>query len=251
VDGHEREYLVALPPATAPRPVPAVLLLHGYSRSIGAITHDTGLVTAATRAGLAVVVPQASGDPAHWTIPGLDGSDDVAFVRAVLDDLEGRGCVARSREYVAGFSNGAGLAALLTCRLPGRFAGVALVAGAGLVAPCPGTPAVPVLAFHGAADDVVPVAGGPVLGGRLHARPLVAALQAWAAHDRCHPVGIPQAVPGGVHETWTGCRGGTSVDLWTAAGVGHHWPRGRLDATAIVVDRFAHPSGDQSSLASR
>lgn len=251
IDGLAREYLVALPSGSAGGAVPLLVLLHGYGRSIGAIADATGLLTAAGRAGMAVAVPQASGDPAHWSIPGLDGPDDVAFVRTMLDDVESHGCVDPAREYVAGFSNGAGLAAVLTCRLPGRFAGVALVAGAGLVEPCAGSPAVPVLAFHGAADGVVPVAGGPVLGGRLRARPLGGAMRAWATHDGCRQAGIVAAVAGGVHETWGGCREGASVDLWTVAGVGHHWPRGRVDATAIVVDRFAHPSGDQSSLASR
>jgi poly(3-hydroxybutyrate) depolymerase len=43
---------------------------------------------------------------------------------------------------------------------------------------------VPVVIAHGGSDRIVPTAGGPVLGGALHAEPLGATVDRWRRDDR-------------------------------------------------------------------
>lgn len=163
-----------------------VVALHGYGSSGARLAAASGLEEAAGALGAAVVLPAGSGDPARWSLTGrLRGGDDLRFLGAVLAACGPSGT---GRLVLAGFSNGAAFAAELACRLGPVVDALVLVGGAGLAAPCPaGTPPWTVV-VHGAADRVVPVAGGPVLGGRLRAAPLD---DAAAAVDASRVVVVP------------------------------------------------------------
>ena len=212
VGGLTRSYGVRSPGPGAP----VLLAFHGYSSSAARLAASSGLANAAFDAGFTVVLPEGTGAPARWAIPGrIDGPDDVAFVAAVLTDLRRLGCGDTARLHAAGFSNGAAFTAHLACRWPNRFAGLALVGGAGFALPCaaarvPAT--VPVVLIHGAVDRVVPPRGGPVLGGALRAEPFAVAADRWR-----RPAG-------------------RTVVAATVPGVGHTWPS---LATQEIVTTFA------------
>ena len=160
-----RSYLLWRP-ASAARGV--LVLLHGYGSSPERLAEQSGLPAVAVARGYAVVAPRGSGQPARWGLPGrLDGPDDVAFVDQVLRDVAACG-VRVGRPVVAGFSNGAALAAMVACHRP--VAGLALVAGAGITERC--VSSAPTLVVQSDDDTVMRAAGGPLLGGRLTARPL-------------------------------------------------------------------------------
>ena len=179
VGGLERSYVVR----TAGPAAPVLVAFHGYSSNARRLIASSGLATAAVDAGFTTVFPEGTGSPARWAIPGrIDGPDDIAFVAAMLTDLRRLGCGDTTRVHVAGFSNGAAFTAHLACRWPQRFVGLAFVGGAGFAPPCAAArvPAsVPVVVVHGAADQVVSVRGGPVLGGALHAEPFAVAADRW------------------------------------------------------------------------
>jgi predicted esterase len=144
----------ACPPASST----LLVALHGYGSSPEALAAASGLDGA--------LFPAGSGDPARWALPGrLPGGDDLGRVSALIDRCRTPG----GRVVLAGFSNGAAFAGELACRLGDDVDAVVLVGGAGLAPSCGRVWEVVV---HGAADDVVPVGGGPVLGGTLQARPL-------------------------------------------------------------------------------
>jgi polyhydroxybutyrate depolymerase len=153
----------------AGEPRGVLLAFHGYSSSAGALAAASGLEQAAAAAGATVVLPQGAGSPARWALADrLAGGDDLALVDDLLD-----GCDPGLPVVVAGFSNGAAFAAEAACHLGARRVdALVLVGGAGLAAPCPGGRPATVVVVHGGADTVVPVAGGPVLGGTLVAAPL-------------------------------------------------------------------------------
>ena len=79
--------------------------------------------------------------------------DDVGFVDALLADLDTRVCVDTHRTYAMGISNGGYFAYRLACERASRFAAVAPVSGPENVSPCTPGRAVPVMHFHGTADD--------------------------------------------------------------------------------------------------
>ena len=113
-------------------------------------------------------------------------ADDVGFLTAVIDDVIARGPADPRRVYVAGFSNGAGMAFRLAAERADRVAALAAVAGYCWTDAWPVRP-VPTLYLSGAADPIVPPRGGEVRlpwGNRLVRRPPVAAtLEKWAAAD--------------------------------------------------------------------
>ncbi len=213
VSGRSRTYLIEVPPAATQAPV--VLAFHGYSSSAERLAAISGLAAGGAARGDVVVFPQGWGEPARWAVPGLRGADDVAFVDALMADLVSRGCGDHSRVSAVGFSNGAAFVAHLACVKPGRFRALGFVSGANLAAPCAAarTPIdVPVVIVHGVDDRVVPVAGGPVLGGRLTAETLRRAIARWR--------------DGGRRET--------VVRL--ASRTGHTWPSGTAEVILATFD---------------
>lgn len=249
--GHRRTYRLAVPPATGPdRPAPLVLLLHGYTSTAEAVAARSGVEAAGVAAGAVVVTPQGLGTPSRWSLPGvLPGPDDVRFVGDLLDRVDRSVCVDRGRVFVAGFSNGAAFAAVLGCAMGARLAGLALVAGANMETGCKWPSGLPVVAFHGTADPVVPFGGGPVLSGLLRTRPVHDAVAEWAERDGCRArPSRARVARGAVRVRWGGCEHPQGVTLYELAGWGHWWPRdvatdvaprpAPLDATAVLLEAF-------------
>jgi predicted peptidase len=88
--------------------------------------------------------------------PGQTWSDPEALIR-LLDEVERRYPVDRTRVYLTGFSMGGGGAWLLASRYPERFAAVAPLCGAAQPSWACGLRNVPVRVYHGAKDTTIPL----------------------------------------------------------------------------------------------
>ncbi|CAO5252458.1 CE1 family esterase [Frankia sp. AgKG'84/4] len=138
---------------------PLVIMLHGLRNSADTLRQATGADTFADGHGFAL----AYGVGVHeaWNAGGCCGgatTDDVAYVRQIVDDAARHTPVDRQRVYVWGFSNGGMLAARIACDAPDLVAAVGMVGGQALVS-CPTVP-VRLLHIHGTADTTVPWRGG-------------------------------------------------------------------------------------------
>ena len=165
--GGPRTYLLDAPTGVAPAAGrPLLILMHGGGGTANSLDKQTGgLPALATAAGYVVARPQ--GLNRQWN----DGRevnrdvDDVAFIRAMVDDIASRQPIDRGRLYAAGISNGGFMSGRLACEADLGIAAIAQVAatlGIDTDAACdPGHP-VSVLAILGDADPIVPYAGGPV-----------------------------------------------------------------------------------------
>ena len=85
---------------------------------------------------------------------------DITYLDEVLTSIARRVPVDPDRVAVVGGSNGGMMALRYACERPAVIASVAVVAGV-YVSSCTPTAPVPVLALHGARDNVVPLQGGP------------------------------------------------------------------------------------------
>ncbi|MCP2340314.1 alpha/beta hydrolase family esterase [Actinomadura rupiterrae] len=271
-----RDFLVKTPdqPKQEPQdpqdqsPAPLILDLHGLNSSGFEQAVYGRLADAGAARGFTVVEPDSASGRAGWKLPGMaDGDADIGYVGALLDHLEKGLCLDRRREYAAGFSNGAGLAAALVCGLGGRLAGVAAVSGLNLARPCPRPAPTTIVAFHGTDDPVVPYDGGEPFGGNRAQVPswmapsdgsfdlpsVASAAAAWGRAFSCATSTSADAASGVRRRSWTGCRRDARVDLYTVSGAGHAWPGSfavgagastkKIDATAVTLDAFATGTG--------
>jgi polyhydroxybutyrate depolymerase len=251
--GQRRSYRLHAPSGyMAGKATPLVLAFHGDGGDGASLESYTGLTALADKHGFLVAYPNGLPAANGWTAWGgvgrdMPNVDDVRFVSDLLDTLEASYCVDPRRIYAVGFSRGGGMTALLACRLSGRIAAVAPVSGSffgATEASCsPGRP-IPILDFHGDADEVVPCQGGG--GEGFLAVPTW--LAGWAARDGC--AAGPQPLSRGqglAAERWTGCAGAATVVHCRIEGAGHAWPGAAggpqvVNAGAVAWSFFqAHP----------
>lgn len=142
-------------------------------------------------------------------MPDVD-TDDVGFTRSILDELESQYCIDTDRIYATGKSQGGGFVGVLACNegLSQRIAAFAPVSGAFYISDfgdecdpetvpieCDsGREDIPILDFHGLADDTIAYYGGPRKGGCLPAIPYW--VQTWAENDGLGLENASSTVPG-------------------------------------------------------
>jgi polyhydroxybutyrate depolymerase len=255
VSGHRRTVIVHVPAGyTGKRKLALVLNLHGSESTASAQEKFSGMDATADADQFIVAYPQAlipDGTGYDWNIPGepmvngkfppASAPSDVAFLTTLVRDLAGRYCVDLSRVYATGVSGGGRMASQLGCDASSVFAAIAPVAGLRYPSPCPASRPVPVIAFHGTADLVDPF-GGDGLGYWTYSVPTAAHL--WAGHDHCV---ASQTIAGrGYRRTrYTGCAGGTAVELYAITGEGHEWPGGPV--LPSVITSILGPQSDAVS----
>jgi polyhydroxybutyrate depolymerase len=262
--GQEREYLLYVPPGYDPQtPVPLVISIHGFSDWPAHHMGMTGWNDLADEEGFLVVYPAGVDFPRRWRASGRsdetgDAMVDVRFISDLIDELEQDYAIDPTRIYVNGMSNGGGMTYLLACELSERIAAVGSVSGAYLypLEDCLPERPVPLIAFHGMADPIVPFEGGPSRSFELPFPNIFDWITTYAQKNGCDPV--PEALPtqdfiGGLR--YGDCHAGADVVLYTIANGGHTWPGGEplpvwltgptsmdLNATRLMWAFFmAHP----------
>ncbi|MGA9028451.1 MAG: PHB depolymerase family esterase [Steroidobacteraceae bacterium] len=279
--GQERALRLYVPRSATAAKLPLVFDLHGSGGSGASQAALSGLSAVADRHGFLVANPdggvQRTQPPAghFWNIPGVplignvtvpdDAPDEVQFISDALDQISAAACVDAHRVYATGMSGGARMASLLACRLAGRLAAVAAVAGvrAGLAsesdagqpdpASCEPERPVPLLVFHGVRDPVNPYDGG---GYDYWSYGVPAALGRWAQIDQCPPLPVQKRLsPTVTLLRYRNCASGTEIvfyrtDAPLERGGGHIWPGSRgaraangLKASELIWQFFSrHPS---------
>jgi polyhydroxybutyrate depolymerase len=124
VDGQRRRFLLHLPPGHRPaRRRPLLVVLHmGRGTADGKVMRDlTGLDATADREGFLVAYPD--GLDGQWnSILCCNDTDDVGFIRALVDQAVRRWGADPDRLYATGASAGAAMSYRLAAALPGVFA---------------------------------------------------------------------------------------------------------------------------------
>lgn len=223
-DGREREYLVHVPENYSPdRPSSVALSFHGHSRSAEYQEELTGFSDLDTIALYPQGLVGTDGKTGWEGAPYSADADDVRFTDDLLDDVQGGLCVNPERIYASGKSNGGGFTETLACRRGDRIAAFAPVSGAHYPqsGECAPAEPVPMVSFHGTADNKIPYDGDP--SRRLPAIPDW--LAEWAEHDRCRPEPITtRPLPEVTRQNWTGCDGRGAFAHYRVDDLGHDWP---------------------------
>ncbi len=173
--------------------------------------------------------------------------DDVAFIEALLDELEATLCIDGDRVFATGVSNGAMIVHRLGCEMPDRFAAIAPVAGTlarGFnCAPGPGHP-VSMMNIYATHDDTVPFDGTPASDGFFYT-PTSEVMDLWAGEgsQSCAAEASPYST------SMDGVKGFRCIeraDCATGAELvdcawdgGHDWPRdGETEFASTVIWDF-------------
>ena len=262
--GQSRPFLLYVPKGYAPgTPVPVVFDLHGSGGNGTGQLNVSQIEPVADAHGFAVLAPNgavpASSTGYYWNVPGVplvNGQSvppgtpsDELYLIAVLHQTEQTICVNPHRVYMTGFSGGARMTSQMACDHSRVFAAIAPVAGlragipvkqAGKWVPrassCQPKVPVPILTFHGTADQTNPYPGNddPRWGYSV-----LAALQRWAVLDHCHrPATKTQATETATLIKYAPCSGGATVALYRSTGAGHSWPGG--PQVGVPVDSTIH-----------
>ncbi len=265
--GERRAYLLHVPASYDPAtPVPLVISTHGFAEWPAHQLQTSRWNDLADRHGFIVVYPAGAGFPRRWRASGdssADARQDVTFIADLIDALAARYNIDRTRIYANGLSNGGGLSYRLACQLADRIAAVGSVSGAYLfpLNACQPSRPVPLIAFHGTADRIVPYAGGPSASFDLPFPDVPAWIAAYAERNGCGATPAPLPGRGAVTGIqYAGCRAGAEVVFYTIAGGGHAWPGGEplprfivgqtsqeIDATAVMWEFFSRHALPTSS----
>ena len=251
--GVERIYRLGIPEGYDPDvPAPLLLNLHGSGSNALQASVYGDVPRLAGERGMVTVTPQ--GVDGQWQL--VAAGTDATFLAELVDDVSARYCIDELRLHMIGMSLGAWKAASTACA-EGRWASIALVTVEVFPGACE---PMPVVAFHGTADPVVPYGEGGEpgieVGGRNGRLPGVHQNMAnWAESGGCDPEPAVERIGDDV-ERWIyeGCDEGVGVELYTIEGGGHTWPGAdidiadasmttdTIDATEIALDWFeAHP----------
>lgn len=227
VGGVARTYRVYRPRGL-PAKAPLVVMLHGGFGDGAQAEESYGWDGEADRNRFVVAYPD--GLNRAWNVgagccgqPGANRVDDVAFIRAMVEEIAARNGIDRRRVYATGISNGGLLAYRLACDTD-------LLAAIGpdaatLLGPCNAPAPVSVLHIHGTADERVRFDGGAGAGvARIDGPPVPDVIARWRAVDRCTAPSVETA--GLVTTSIATCPDGRAVELITIAGAGHQWPGG-------------------------
>ena len=168
LNGTDRSYIVMRAPK---KPAPLVVVLHGKTRSGADMVTRTAWPLIAKRDDFAVVFPDgldhawadARPDERRAGSGPPEGTDDIAFIAALVNKLVKDGTADATRVYVTGISNGGAMAMTLVCNRADLFA-----AGASVImnltdesaAACHPSRPLPMLMMNGTVDPLIPYEGG-------------------------------------------------------------------------------------------
>jgi polyhydroxybutyrate depolymerase len=234
--GRKREYLLHVPARRlGGKPAPLVISLHPAAVFPTVQRNASRWNELADREGFFVVYPWGRRIAPLSILPSLPVwpveseaalTEEVAFIADLIDELVRTHGVDPARVYVNGFSNGGAMTFVLSCRLSHRIAAVGTVASAHVLpwSWCTDTRPMPLIAFHGTEDPLVPYRGGWSFEYSFPSAPDWAAN--WARRNRCAKEPIATRLRSTTRLAYTGCAEGTEVRLYTIEGGGHTWPGG-------------------------
>ncbi len=265
--GQTRKFLVYVPDTFNPnQPAPLVISIHGFVQWPNHQRSMTGWNDLADEKGFLVVYPRGTGFPLRWNSRPIDGDPELMnvellFFSDLIDDLENTYNIDKSRIYVNGMSNGGGMSDLLACEFSDRIAAIGGVAGAYLYPreDCHPARPVPVIAFHGKDDKIVPYLGGPSARDDQFTFPFVEDwAQNWAEYNSCASTPEKTHLTGEITRTsYADCAENARVIFYGIEGAGHTWPGGEklpvwiagfttqdINATALMWAFFSNYSLD-------
>ena len=255
-----RAYRLYVPASGTSEALPLIVMLHGGTQDAATFAAATGMNDLAEREKFLVVYPEQArsanaGRYWNWFVPGHQRRDagEPSLIAGITGQVTDRYRADTTRVYVAGFSAGGAMAAVMAAVYPDLYAAAGVHSGlpyaaAGDVAsafaamkqgpPRPDRPPArprPLIVFHGDHDAIVAPA---------NAAGLIDHVLAAASADRRQDVVTTGQVPGGHAYTRTcyqDLAGTALAERWTIHHGGHAWSGG------VPHGSYTDPRGPDAS----
>ena len=210
--GKARNYILHLPTGGGSS-LPLMFILHGHGMTAAQQQSSVKMDVIADREKFIVAYP--NGIDGNWD---QSGDSDWKFIMAVLDSIDAKYHIDKNRVYLAGFSQGAGMAHAAGCLYSDKLAGIAPASG-NIPANCKPTRPISMMLSFGTGSDIATP------------EKFMQSATTWATLNGCpatptvihpYPASNPSSVVGRV--TWGPCKNGTEVVVDSVRGGGHEWP---------------------------
>jgi polyhydroxybutyrate depolymerase len=222
-----RRYLLHVPAAYDGRsPVPLIVDFHGIGNTGQSELALSTYVALTDPEGVILAFPNGAQGPlgSAWNMGPccVEGVDDLAFARALVEHVQASACIDPDRVYATGVLTGGGMVHYLACEAADLFAAAAPAAFDLLqetVDDCKPARPITVVSFRGTEDTRVPYEGG--LSSLVPGMPITflgaaATFERWASINGCE--GEPSAEDANGCATYANCAGGVEVVLCTSVG---------------------------------
>lgn len=246
VQGVTRHFRLHVPASLKKDQASALLIaLHGGGGNMDLQAEEKyyHLISKSDSSGFIVAFPNGysrfGGKLATWNAGKCCGkgrdtnSDDVGFIRALIEKLSADYRIDQKKIFITGMSNGAMMSYRLACELSGMITGIAAVAGTDNTIDCKPTRPLSVLHIHAKNDDHVLFNGGAGPGAFKDESMVTsftsvpATIEKWVKLNGCSekPKRILEKT-GATCDLYSGCRDNVHVQLCVTDTGGHSWPGG-------------------------
>ena len=209
VSGRSHTYFLYVPDRLGGGDAPLLLSFHGRGDRPQSHGSGTGWTDEADDGRFIVGFPDGGWD---WSLER--NSDEVAFARAVVEEVSDEYCVDSGRVFASGHSMGGYFAQRLGCDAAGVFAAVTSYAGGtpDVQDRCVLSKPISIGLFHGDADRVIPLRAGKE------------SRDGWVDRLGCDDTPIDGAGDDGSSQRYRRCDGGAEL-LWRVyPRQDHFWP---------------------------
>jgi polyhydroxybutyrate depolymerase len=241
-----RKYYVNVPSTYVPGTASPLLIgFHGIGGSAAIFREWSKLDLYVEERGMIAVYPEGYGPEfgveASWNaglccgLANLNELDDVTLTSAIIDSIEAKYMIDKSRVWAVGFSNGGMLSYRLACELSEKITAIGVGAGSLMSKNCNTTKPVSIIHLHGASDADILFNGS----GFYNTRDVVSNITTVNAQFGCIDVSSSiTKVEGQTDWKWS-CQNGTDVQIIKYEGQGHEWTFAWTKE--VIRFLFAHP----------
>lgn len=247
-------YILHLPKGyTKTKRYPLVVNYHGLGSEAMKHQHYCQMDKVADKEGFIAVYPQSSHQ--GWNAglgfrSYINGPDDIAYLKKLLDTLEAAFSIDKTRIYTTGVSLGGSFNYRIACEMSDRIAAIASVSGLmsdSTLIYCNPERNVPILHIHGTKDHIMKYTGMKQAFGAEEV------VKLWALKDQCEnkpdTIYIPNRFKSDHTTTtlikYTNCANGAEVWFYKIENGGHTWP-GAAKAFKLMGRKSKDFNGSQA-----